>query len=93
MLLMWRLCCAMPLSRRESGASHFWSLQTRFKDDRAPKTEPAPFVVVGLPFLAVDNGDGEAKLLPGEDDKHLPDCWPVISAGEARFDTGQPGKV
>jgi hypothetical protein len=47
-------------------------------------------VVVGLPFFAVDDGD---EFPAGDDDEPFPDSWPVISAGEARFDTGPPGKV
>jgi hypothetical protein len=92
MKLMWRLCCTRPVSRRESGASRFWSLHTRFKGDCAPpepEPEPAPFVDVGLPFTAVDDGDE----FPAGDDEPFPDGWPVESVGEARFDTGPPGKV
>jgi hypothetical protein len=91
---MWRLCCAMLVSRRESVASRFCSLQTRLKGDCAIPVgcapEPAPFVDVGLPFFAVDD---EYEFPPGDDDEPFPDSWPVISAGEARFDTGPPGKV
>ena len=96
MKLMRRLCCAIPMSRRDSGALCFWSLQTRLKGDCAipvgcaPEPEPAPFVDVGLPFFAVDDGD---EFPPGDDAAPFPDSWPVISAGEARFDTGPPGKV
>lgn len=89
---MWRLCCAKPVSRRERDASRFWSLQTRPKDDCAIPVggAPEPFVDVGLPFFAVDDG----YVFPGgDDDEPFPDNWPVISAGEARFDTGPPGKV
>jgi hypothetical protein len=46
-------------------------------------------VDVGLPFFAVDD-EGE---FPAGDEEPFPDSWPVISAGEARFDTGPPGKV
>ncbi len=82
------------MSRRESDASRFWSLQTRLKGDCAIPVgcapEPALFVDVGLPFFTVDDGD---EFPPGDDDEPFPDSWPVISAGEARFDTGPPGKV
>ena len=94
MKLMWRLCCSMPESRRESGASRFWSLQTWLKGDCAIPVgglEPAPFVDVGLPFSSVDDDGGE--LPAGDEDDPFPDNWPVISAGEARFETGPPGKV
>ena len=93
MKLMWRLCGAMFVSRRESSALRFSSLQARFKGDCAfpvEEPEPAPFVDVGLPFFAVDDGD---EFPAGDDDEPFPDSWPVISAGEARFDTGPPGKV
>jgi hypothetical protein len=94
MKLMWHICCMMPVSCHESGASRFWSLQTRLKGDCADPVgcapEPAPFVDVGLSFFAVDNGD---EFPPGDDDKPFPDSWPVKSAGEVRFDTGPPEKV
>jgi hypothetical protein len=94
MKLVWRLCCAMLVSRRERGASRFWSLQTRLKDDCAIPVgcalEPEQFVDVGLPFFPVDN---EYEFPAGDDDDPFPDSWPVISAGEARFDTGPSGKV
>jgi hypothetical protein len=51
----------------------------------APGPEPAPFVDVGLPSFAVDDGD---EFPPGDDDEPFPDSWPVISACDARFDTG-----
>jgi hypothetical protein len=88
---MWRLCGAMPVSRCESSALRFWSLQTRLKGDCAIPVGCAPDPVdVGLPFFAVD---GEVEFPAGDDDEPFPDSWPVISAGEARFDTGPPGKV
>jgi hypothetical protein len=98
MKLMWCLCCAMPVSHRESGASRFWGLRTRLKGDCAipvgctpePEPEPAPLVDVGLPFFAVDDGD---EFPAGDDDKPFPESWPVISAGETNFDTGSLGKV
>lgn len=44
-----------------------------------------------MPFFAVDDGE----FPPGDDDEPFSDTgsWPVISAGEARFDTGPPGNV
>jgi hypothetical protein len=92
MNLMWRLYCATLESRRESGASRFWSLQTQFKGDCAipvgcaPEQEPAPFVEVGLPFFAVEDGD---EFPPGDDDdsEPFPDSWPVIFARARRGST------
>ena len=80
---MWRLCGLIPMSRRESGALCFWSLQTRLNDDCAIPVgcDPDPFVDVGLPFFAVDDGD---VFPPGDE---------PFPAGEARFDMGPPGKV
>jgi hypothetical protein len=49
-----------------------------------PGPEPEPFVEVGLPFFAMGDGD---RFPPG-DDEPFSDSWPVISAGEVRFDTG-----
>ena len=43
-----------------------------------------------MPFFIMDDGD---EFLPGDDDEPFLDSWPVISAGEARFNTGPPGKV
>jgi hypothetical protein len=74
-----------------SGALRFWSLHTQLEHDCAmpvgcaPEPEPAPFVEVGLPFFAKDDGD---EFPPGDDEEPLSDSWPVIFAGEARFDTG-----
>ena len=42
-------------------------------------------------MLLAPVGDGEFPLV--DDDEPPPDSWPLISAGEARFDTGPPGKV
>jgi len=44
----------------------------------------------GLGFFAVDDGD---VFPPGDDDEPFPDDWPVVSAADARFDTGGPGNV
>jgi len=33
------------------------------------------------------------RVSPGDDDGPFPESWPVIPAGEARFDTGPPGNV
>ncbi len=41
----------------------------------APEPEPAPFVDVGLPFFAVNDG---YEFPPGNDDESFPDSWPVI---------------
>lgn len=92
MKLMWRLCGEMPVSRCESSALRFWSLQTRLTDDCGTPVGGAPDPVdVGLPFFAVV---GEDEFPAGDDDDEpFPDSWPVMSAGEARFDTGPPGKV
>jgi hypothetical protein len=57
---------------------------------RAPELEPTPFVGVGLPIFAVED---EYKAPAGDDDKTFPDIQPVISAGEARFNTGPLEKV
>ena len=45
---------------------------------------------VGLPFFTMDYGD---EFLRGDGDEPFLDGWPVISAGEARFNTGPPRKV
>jgi hypothetical protein len=93
MKLIWRLCCAMPVSRRESGASRFWSLQTRLKGNRAipagcaPEPEPAPFVDVGLPFFAVDDGD---KFPPGDDE--FRDSWQSYPRARRRSTRVHRGK-
>ena len=69
-------------------------MQTRLKGNCAIPVgwgpETAPFEVIGLPFFFVDDGD---EFPPVDDDEPFPDSWPLISAGEARFDTGPPGKV
>jgi hypothetical protein len=58
-------------------------LQTRFNGDCAPE----PLVDVGLAFVPVGDGDEFPE------DEPFADTSPVISAGEARFDTGGPGKT
>ena len=89
----------MLVFRRKSGAFRLWSLRTHLKGDCAipvscipepesePELESAPFVEVGLPFFAMDVGNG----FPPGDDEPFSDSSPVISADEvawARFDTG-----
>lgn len=43
-----------------------------------------------MPLFAVYDGD---EFPAGDDDEPFPDSWPVITAGEARFDTGPPEKA
>jgi hypothetical protein len=44
-------------------------------------------------LLAILSRGRWGRVSLGDDDEPFPDSWPVISAGEARFDTGLPGKV
>ena len=44
-----------------------------------------------LAIFVVDMGTSSPP--PEDDDESFSDSWPVVSAGEARFDTGPPGKV
>lgn len=88
--LVWRLCWPIAVSRRESDPSCFVSLQTIFDGDKdGDDCAPGPLVDVGLaPFVA---DDGEA---PPDGDVPAPKfVWPVMSAGDARLDTGGPGKT
>ena len=87
MKLVRRLCRLMSMPRRESAASRFCSLQTRFNGACPVGCGPEPVAVVGLPFFAVDDGDESPP--EGEESSG----WPVMSWGEARFDTGGPGKI
>jgi hypothetical protein len=48
------------------------------------RLRPRTTVAVGLACFPVDDGD-ELELFV--------DSWPVMSAGDARFDTGGPGKT
>jgi len=75
MKLMRRFCYAMPVSC-------FWCLQTRlFRGDcaipvgRAPEPEPTPFVGIGLPFFAVNDGNEfpleTTMSLPGQLAYHI----------------------
>jgi hypothetical protein len=53
---------------------------------------PEPFVDVDLAFFPVDVDDGDEDPDP-EGDEPFADNSPVMSAGDARFDTGGPGKM
>jgi len=41
----------------------------------------------------VDDPTMGTSFPPGDDAEPFADSWPAISAGEAMFDTGPPGKV
>jgi hypothetical protein len=62
-------------------------LQTRFNGVCAPE----PLVDVGWAFFLelVDDGDED----PDPEDEPFAGAPPVMSAGDARFDTGGPGKM
>ena len=91
-----RLCWVMPELRLESEANalRFCSLQTLVFDEgdvAEVGCEPDPPVDVGLAPLVA-----EAVEVPPPDEPELlpPEVrLPVMSAGEARFDTGGPGKM
>jgi hypothetical protein len=53
---------------------------------------PEPFVDVDLAFFPVDVDDDDEDPDP-EGDEPFADNAPVMSAGDARFDTGGPGKM
>ena len=57
MKLAQRFCRGMSVPHRESGASRFCNLQSRFNGDGGEGCPPEPFIVVSLPFFAVDDGD------------------------------------
>ena len=78
----------MPVPRRVSDVPRFCSLQTWLNVLCAVGFPPDPFVAVGLAFFLVDDGEG----FPDGDELFVVN-WPVMSAGEARFDTGGPGKM
>lgn len=79
------------MSRFESDVSCFWSLQTLFDDDCVGCAPAAP-VDVGLAPFVVDVAEVGVPL-DGDDPGAPNDVWPVMSAGEARLDTGGPGKT
>ena len=55
---------------------------------------PKPFIDVWWAFLPVDVDDGDEDEDPDpEGDEPFADSSPVMSAGDARFDTGGPGKM
>lgn len=91
MKLKRRLCGSMLVPRRESDVPRFCSWQTRLNGVCAVGFPPDPFVAVGLAFFPVDDGE-EFPEVPDGDELFVV-SWPVMSAGEARFDTGGPGKT